>query len=382
MPVSSTGIVDFLRALGAVGLTNGDDVRTAAHATLASHKDHLRVIDAALEDAWWDATADPATEPLHSDAPGHFQQTEKNSDPTAEDADAGAQMLDVLPIAPESDGARDSDREAAGIYSSVELLRRKDFADYSDAEMKDARRCLEAIVWRPPTLKSRRRAPDPAGSEINMRRLLRHSLKRGGEILELPRRRVSTKPRRLVLLCDVSGSMSTYTRMLLQFLHVLHSRYGGAEVFLFGTRLTRVTPLLRRQDTDGAVTDVARHVQDWSGGTRIGDALAYFNRTWAGRVGAGGAVVLIISDGWDRGDPDQLRAEMARLQRLSHRLIWLNPLLGSETYQPLTMGMVAALPSVDEFLSAHNIVSLEELATLLNRVSPSPRRHQKRRSAA
>jgi uncharacterized protein with von Willebrand factor type A (vWA) domain len=171
-----------------------------------------------------------------------------------------------------------------------------------------------------------------------------------------------------VLLCDISGSMAPYTRMMLHFLHFLRREVSQAEVFVFGTRLTRITRQLRIRDVDHALADVGQKVVDWSGGTRTGEALRTFNTTWARRVLGQGAVVCIISDGWDRGDPTLLAAELAHLQRMAFRLIWLNPLLGLAGYQPQTRGMVAALPFVDDFLPIHNLANLGTLAALLTRL--------------
>jgi uncharacterized protein with von Willebrand factor type A (vWA) domain len=182
-----------------------------------------------------------------------------------------------------------------------------------------------------------------------------------------------------VVLCDISGSMERYTQLLLHFLHAVESTVRRVEVFVFGTRLTRVTPALRRRDPDAALAAVAAQVKDWAGGTRIGETLRTFNRAWARRVLGHGAIVIVISDGWDRGNPDLLAVEMERLQRASYRLIWLNPLLGGESYQPLTQGIQAALPYVDDFLPVHNLESLEALAVLLNDIQDGrPSRKQAR----
>jgi uncharacterized protein with von Willebrand factor type A (vWA) domain len=167
-----------------------------------------------------------------------------------------------------------------------------------------------------------------------------------------------------VLLCDVSGSMERYSRLLLIFAHAI-ARREDVETFVFSTRLTRITRMLRRRDLDRALGEVGKTVHDFSGGTRIGQAVAEFNRRWARRVLGHGAVVILISDGWDRGDPEQLAVELSRLRRMSHRLIWLNPLLGSEGYEPVTRGMAAALPHTDDFLAAHNVRALDELGVLL-----------------
>jgi len=174
-----------------------------------------------------------------------------------------------------------------------------------------------------------------------------------------------TRQRPLVVLCDISGSMERYSRILLQFVHTISDGLHDVETFVFGTRLTRITRLLREKDIDDAIAAVSKQVIDWSGGTRIGEAIKDFNFLWGRRVLGRGAVVLLISDGWDRGDPQLLSREMSRLQRSCYRLIWLNPLLGSPGYQPLTQGMQAALPNVDDFLPVHNLASLEQLGEKL-----------------
>jgi uncharacterized protein with von Willebrand factor type A (vWA) domain len=208
------------------------------------------------------------------------------------------------------------------------------------------------------------------GGAIDLRRVVRNNMGYGGELLDLPRRRRKDKQRPLTLICDVSGSMERYTRMLLHFIHSLATGPEQVEAFLFATRLTRVTGHLAHRGVDEAVTEVSRAVPDWAGGTRIGEALKAFNFRWARRVLGWGSVVLVISDGWDRGEPELLRREIARLQRSSYRLVWLNPLLGSPTYEPLTRGMQAALPFVDDLLPVHNLASLEDLARRLSTLSP------------
>ena len=180
-----------------------------------------------------------------------------------------------------------------------------------------------------------------------------------------------------MVICDVSGSIDRYSRILLQFIYAIENGMARVEAFVFGTRLTRVTRLLRHRSIDEAMERVAREVQDWSGGTRIGQSLQTFNQEWARRVLRNGAVVLIISDGWDRGDPEVLRQEIAKIQRSSYRLIWLNPLLGSPRYEPLTRGMQAALPYVDDFMPVHNLASLEALAKHLSSIDDHrPERRQ------
>ena len=219
--------------------------------------------------------------------------------------------------------------------------------------------------------RTRRWSPG-AGQRLDLRRIVRQNMKHGGELLVLPRRARKEKMRPVVLLCDISGSMETYSRMLLHFAYALARSRARVEAFLFATRLTRITRHLHSTRAEDVVKAVNRAVPDWSGGTRIGEAIETFNRHWGRRLLGHGPVVLLISDGWDRGDPAVLRSQMARLQRSCHRLIWLNPLLGSPEYEPLTRGMQAAMAHVDDFLPAHNLASLEALAAHLAAIG-SPR---------
>ncbi len=263
----------------------------------------------------------------------------------------------------------DDDADPQGTaYSAIELLRKKDFESFTWEEVQEAKRLMSEMRWHLGLRPTHRKSPARRGSYPDMRRIVRRNLKYGAEILELTWREIKRKPRPLVIICDISGSMSLYSRLLLHFIHTISNGLMNVETFVFGTRLTRITRQLKRRDVDDAVRDVAKTVQDWSGGTRIGDALHYFNHKWARRVLGRGAVVLIISDGWDRGEAGLLQVEMDRLQHSCHRLIWLNPLLGSPEYRPLTIGMKTALPYIDNFLPAHNLDSLISLGKLLQTI--------------
>jgi len=248
-------------------------------------------------------------------------------------------------------------------YSAEELLRQRDFRDMSWDELASVRRLLRQAPWRVAERRTRRLRADRRGS-VELRRTMRSAARQGADAPQLARASSRTKRRPIVILCDVSGSMDRYSRYLLVFAHAI-SRRERVETFAFSTHLTRITHLLRHGDIDSALDHVAGHVHDIGGGTRTADALHTFQRVHARRVLGHGAIVLIISDGWDRGDPDQLGREMARLRRSCHRLIWLNPLLGSTAYQPETRGMAAALPHCDDFLSAHSVEALDVLGRLL-----------------
>jgi uncharacterized protein len=253
---------------------------------------------------------------------------------------------------------------ARGMYSREEVLRTKEFSLLNAAEQREVGARLKSIRLSP-RRRSRRLRPGKRPGRIDLRRSLRSALRTGGEMLELKRARPSTSRRRVVVLCDISGSMEAYTKLLLHFLCHVRRNDRRSEVFLFGTRLTRVTSLLDGRDSARTLASIGDSVRDWSGGTRIGEALREFNRLWSRRVLTHSPVVIVISDGWDLGAPRVLETEIRRLQRNTHRLIWLNPLLGSPGYRPATRGMESALPYVDAFLPAHNLQSLELLANTL-----------------
>ena len=232
-------------------------------------------------------------------------------------------------------------------------------------ELSRLRGLLEEMAARRPLRRSRRLRPHHRGRVVDLRRIARLSLATGGDPLERAFRRRAETPRKLVVLCDVSGSMEKYARALLLFLHAAVGSGRGVEVFAFGTRLTRLTSELATRDPEKALAAASDRVVDWAAGTRIGDVLKAYNDVWGRRALTRGAVVVVVSDGWDRGDPALVGREMARLSRAAYAVVWVNPLKGHPAYQPLAGGMRAALPFVDRFLPGHNLASLEELADVL-----------------
>src|SRR5579884_2557243 len=254
-------------------------------------------------------------------------------------------------------------------WSEVELLRETDFAQYTEAEMELAHELIARLARRGPRRLSRRTRPvrRRRGHQPDLRRVLRASLRTGGEPIHRHWRAPQQRPRPVVLVCDVSGSMTPYARMLLQYMQASVAARRRGEAFAFGTRLTRISNELGGRDHDRALERAAEAVTDFSGGTRIGAALAELNRTHGRRVGRG-AVVVILSDGWDRGDPELLASEIARLRRSAHRLVWLNPLAAHPDFEPLTRGMRAAVPHTDELLPGNSLASLQDLAELLEEV--------------
>jgi len=366
LDVPAGRMIDVARALEFVDVGRRTDFYITLRSLLVHRPQDFALFDDAFRTFWRRPPGDWSTEDVRA---------------MGERRRLGPPQVDVPPSAstgPQSTGATLPDpveRIAAMSYSDREVARTKDFAEFTDAQLEDARRALTRLSWDVGQRRTRRWTPSRHGRSIDLRRAVPHNSKYGGELVGLPSRARKIKRRPLVLICDVSGSMERYTRMLLHFVHGLSTRAWRVETFLFATRLTRVTRELKRKGAGTAtVQRIPWAVPDWGGGTRIGDALRTFNTQWRRRVMGHGPVVLLISDGWDRGDPDVLRREMARLQRSSRRLIWLNPLLGSPDYRPLTRGMQAALPYVDDFLPVHNLESLEALAEQLNRLdSPGSR---------
>ena len=364
LDVGSGNMLDLVRATEFVPIGgNRNDFRLAARALLVHRRSDLELFDEAFQVFWRRPAHGQSMRDLRSMGEERRYRTPRVM-PHREDTSDGPPGGDD----PDDAGDRQPVVDLQRSFSAREVLRQRDFAEYTPAEVAAARVLMSELQW---DLGSRRtrRLTWGDGRDVDLRRTMRRSLQYGGEMLDIAHRRRKTKPRPLVLICDVSGSMERYTRMLLHFVHTVAVSGQQLEAFLFATRLTRVTRHLEHRGVDRAVSEVARAVPDWAGGTRIGEAIKAFNYRWARRVLRGGAVVLVISDGWDQGDPDLLSREMARLQRSCHRLIWLNPLLGSPGYEPLTRGMQAAMPHIDDFLPAHNLHSLQELATHLNRLT-------------
>jgi uncharacterized protein len=355
----SGNMLGLVRATEDVSMGHKQDFRYAARCLLVHRKQDLPLFDEAFQVFWRRPATAQSPLDLRSLGEERRYRTPQIIPPSGSDSDTAGGEGD----SPESQPAVDLSRT----YSAREVLREKDFADFTPAEMSQAWEMMAELSWNLGRRRTRRLIPGE-GASLDLRRTFRRNLRYGGELLELARRQPNDKPRPLALICDVSGSMERYTRMLLHFIHTIAGGWGRVEAFLFATRLTRITRFLGHRSVDQAVREVAKTVPDWAGGTRIGEALKAFNFRWSRRVMRNGAIVLIISDGWDRGEPELLAREMARLQRSCHRLIWLNPLLGSPSYQPLTQGMQAALPYVDDFLPVHNLNSLEALARHLNRL--------------
>lgn len=355
-------MIDLAAALGHVDLGRKRDVYHVMRALVVRRREDIPTFDDAFQTFWRKPSEGFTTLDLR--AMGERRRFRRPRFDPAPLRDPGAPSdAEARPGSSEPPTLR-----ARLTYSATEVLRHKDFALMTGEELDEVGRILERFAWRLADRRTRRWSRGD-GRRLDLRRSIRASLRHGGEVLRWSRQRPRTKPRPLVVLADISGSMERYTRLLLLFLYALaEGLEQRVEAFVFGTRLTRVTRHLRGRDVDLALAEVSRAVSDWSGGTRIGEALHAFNFDWGRRAARSGSVVLLISDGWDRGEPELLRAEMARLQRSCHRLVWLNPLLGEREYEPLARGMRTALPFVDDFLPVHDLARLEDLAGRLERL--------------
>jgi len=342
----------YLQAIAEIDLERPDDMRAASRTALISRQADLASFDLAFDLFWSLLRGGRLSMPV----------------PSARRPKAEAGQIE-LPVGVVPDGMASAIQRTARVTaSSTELLRRTDFSAMTAAERAAAARFLERLQWSPGRRPSRRFRPSRNGARLDARATMRKSLATHGEPAVLLRRAPRVKRRPLVILCDVSGSMEAYTRLLLHMSHALARGWGRVETFTFGTRLTRITLQLRERRPDAALAHVSRAVSDWSGGTRIGDALHEFNLRWSRRVLGRGAIVLLVTDGWERGDPARLEQEASRLQRAAYRLIWLDPLSGTRDYSPDARGARALSGRTDDHLAANTLNSLSRIADLLGRV--------------
>jgi uncharacterized protein with von Willebrand factor type A (vWA) domain len=360
-------LASFARAFEWLDPLCPSQVYHAARATLVTRRDDIPLFDQVFDSFWLGASRRrraPAKLPL---APRHRRLEQRPALATllAQKSEAADPEVDI------------SDRSHTA--QDEELLRRKDFAALSPLELAAVRRLLGLGRFEFALRETRRKQSQRRGRELDLRRVPARAARTGGVVLTLPRRRAKIKQRPLVVLADVSGSMELYARVLLQFFHALRRQLDSVETFVFATRLTRITAQLEHQSLDRALDEVSNSVLDFASGTRIGQSLHEFNRLWARRVLGRGAVVIVVSDGWERGSPEVLKREMRHLKERCYRVIWLNPRLGHPSYQPRVEGMAAALQYVDDFLTCHNLQSLGALAQHLTEL---PRRRGARQPRA
>jgi uncharacterized protein len=349
MNVPTGSVALFVEALNAVDPLDGDNVYWAARVVLVKRPEDIDAFDRAFASFWLGGTGN---------SPPAAVAVEERAG-----VDCPERTIDTLTAEPPSAAS------AVLRYSPVEVLRSKDFGDYTAADFAEAQQLMARLRATASMRRSRRRrrarwrrdhAPD-------IRATVRRALRTGGEPIRRAWYAPSLQPRRLVLLCDVSGSMDLYSRALLRFMHAAVAGRRRVEAFAMGTRLTRLTRELSSRDPDQALRSAGVAVADWSGGTRLGDSLRAYNDGWGMRGMSRGAVVVILSDGWERGDPTVIADQMARLSRVAYRVVWVNPLKASPGYAPLARGMAAALPYIDELVDGHNLNALEELVEIVSR---------------
>ena len=351
LSISASSTINYSQALDAVGLSERDDVYWAGRATLLHHPEDVPLYDNVFRIYWNQREVD------------WLQTDGAPPPPTTVLLDSDEEPPDDL----EEDGEQpDGDIETVR-FSRVEVLTAKDFSECTDEELDELTRLMSRLKFTTFRRLSRRQVPTKRkGRRPDVGRTVRWALKHQGEPIRRAYTTQASRPRRLILILDVSGSMESYARALIRFVHAAVVARGRVEVFTIGTRLTRITRQLNNRDPDAAIGAATPDVKDWAGGTRLGEALRHFNDEWGVRGLARGGVVVILSDGWDRGEADELAEQMERLHRVTHQLIWVNPLKASPGYAPLAAGMAAALPHVDIFVSGNTYRSIEALAGILS----------------
>ncbi|MDR5695725.1 MAG: VWA domain-containing protein [Armatimonadota bacterium] len=346
--------VDALRALELIDVGDREEFRLALRTVLAMSPEAQRVFDEIFE-RFWGRRFEEEEKTEHAEK----EPQEEREEPVDLDGqgELDRMLLDWLETGEETEG-----KEAMYSYSPLEVLSRKDFSSFTPDEVEEITKLILLLARQLATRMSRRMQRAHRSHLMDLRRTMRLSLRRGGEILDLSFKRRRIRKTSIVLLCDVSGSMDLYSRFLIQFVYALQNALGKVETFVFSTSLHRVTEALKGRDLQEALAEVSLLVPDWSGGTRIGACLQAFLEEYGDRLLNRHTVVVIASDGWDTGDPDLLQEAMAALKRRAGKIIWLNPLLGSPGYEPICLGMSVALPYVDIFAPAHNLESLKQLA--------------------
>jgi uncharacterized protein len=360
LPVGTGRILSFCRAAATLDPLDRTDLHLAARSTLVSRREDFALLDEAFDRYF--GSGDLGL--IKAEPPPPASKARRDLE--AGIAPEEARLVTASTWSPLAEEVVPEGESAIRIVASdAERLRKKDFAELNEEERRAARARLRRLALVTPIRPSRRYRQASEGERFDLRRTLRRSLTTEGEPFHRAWKKRQAQRRPLVLILDVSGSMAPYSRPLVEFAHAAAHAGRRVEVFCFGTRLTRITRALRTRDPEQALTAVGATVSDWEGGTRIGESLKELLDRWSARTALRGSVVVLCSDGLERGDPQLLAAQMARLSRLAHRLLWLNPLKGSPRYEPLARGMAASLPYVNVFLPGHNLESLEALAKAL-----------------
>lgn len=367
------GAIDYSRALTLIDIGDREQVRACGLALFVRRRDEVAIYDEVFRRFWdrYELAIPPHDLMVLALADRDPEDTLRERRRALREGPPGGREDGASGASPEEgdEGGEPVETDAAAgprAWSERERLLHKPFERMSQTELRDAERLVDRLRPRLEVRRTRRSELHRHGRVVAARQMLRRNLQSGGDLVEWLWRRPILRPRSIVILCDISGSMERHSRLLIRFAMALRRVSGvRTEAFVFGTHLTRVTRELAGRDPDAGLARVSAAVSDWSGGTRIGESLRQFNVQWARRVLRSSGVVIVVSDGWDRGDPDLVRTEMGRLQRSCHRLIWLDPLAGSEHYQPLAGGMAAAYPFIDDLVAVNDLASLERLGLLL-----------------
>jgi len=358
LPVGPDRVMDGLRALALAGVDNRDDFYWALASVFLSRQEQIELFDQAFKLFWRERhLLERSSHGLPVAAPPNL-----SADKTPNRIAEALGLTTKMPMRP---GTQDEEPEILLSASDAERLQRRDFETMTAEELEEAKRLIAGLRLPIPQIATRRQHPDARGAKVDLRATLRASLRGNADIIALRRQSHRRRHPPLVVLCDISGSMSRYSRMFLHFLHAITNDRDRVHSFVFGTRLTNISRQLRHRDVDVALEAIAESVKDWSGGTRIGATLKEFNQRWSRRVLGQNAVVMLISDGLDRDAGLDLGEQIERLHKSCHQLMWLNPLLRFEDFEPKAAGVRVMLPHVDAFLSAHNIESLTDLARSL-----------------
>jgi len=359
LPIGPARVLAAVEAVRLTGVERREEFRAALSSTLLDRAENFALFDQAFALFWRDPKLmQRAMRSLLPKVTGRIDDQTRSELPSNRLRDA---LVRTMRSDLDTPGEEEIELDAALTFSAREVLQRKDFETMTVEELDQVKHTLANLHLPLPRIRTRRHTSDALGNRIDLRKTVARSMRSGGEMIAIAWRRQRTRPSTLIVLCDISGSMARYSRMLLHFVHGLAAEQRHVHAFTFGTRLTNITRALRRRDVDLALTEVGRLVPDWSGGTQIGAALEEFNRRWSRRLLAQGATVLIVSDGLDCGTGPDLAAQMQRLRASCQRIIWLNPLLRFEGFEPRAAGIRAMLPHVDQFVPAHNVTSLMDL---------------------
>ncbi len=372
LPIGPGRVIDAIRAVEAAGFTEKRDFYWTLHACFVNRPEHRIVFAQVFRLYWRDPRYLEHMMAMMIPAVRGVQEERKTQSAEKRAAEAlldGAEAPDLQE--PEEEGETQIEVDATLTMSTQERLRTLDFEQMSTAEMAEAKKIIARLTLPVKPIASRRMQSSLLGRQVDAARTLRRAMRQGGDLHSIALKKSRPRWPNLVVLCDISGSMSQYSRMVLHFLHAVTNEKGAGwakvHAFTFGTRLTNITRHLHQRDVDAALAAAGAEAQDWEGGTRIGACLEDFNRDWSRRVMGQGAVVLVITDGLDRDDPDRLAKQMERLHLSARRLIWLNPLLRWDGFAPKARGIAAMLPHVDSFRAGHSIASLEDLAAAISR---------------